>query len=88
MPRIDRSRSDFPSLFNLNFILMRDRNGQNLTYDYAKLDEHQTKTIDPHYLDQYFHGLHPTFTRVLQHLVCTGELQDLAFMPEESQVRH
>lgn len=60
---------------------------KQLTYDYHELDEYLSKMIEPDTLDQYFRGLHTAFTRVLQDFVCTGESNDLAFMPEESQVR-
>ena len=58
-----------------------------LAYDYAKLDEYLTKITDPHSLDQDFRGFHTAFTHVLQLLVCTREMQDLFFTPEETNAR-
>ena len=44
--------------------------------------------IDPDILDQYFRGFHTAFIHVLQLLVCTGKMQELSFMPEETEVRN
>ena len=66
---------------------MQDPKKQNLTYDYAKLDEYLTKMIDPDTLDQSFRGFHTAFTLILQLLVCTGEMQELSFKTEATEVR-
>ncbi len=69
---------------------MKQQNNETkpFNYDYQELDEYLSKMISPAELDEYFRGVHTAFTRVLQLLVCTGEMQDLSFMPEETGFRN
>ncbi len=60
---------------------------KSLNYDYQELDEYLSRMISPVELDEYFRGAHTAFTRVLQLLVCTEQMQDLSFMPEETGFR-